>query len=127
MPLAILVALGVGAVFGLINGYFVAVLGLSSLAVTLAGYIGFRGLARLLVEDRSVGGFPTGSPTSGSRDLIGPVTLSILIFAVLAVDRHRGPALQRVRPADLRDRQQRPGGALLRRLGGAHQDDRSSP
>lgn len=84
MPLAILAALGVGALFGLMNGYFVAVLGLSSLAVTLAGYIGFRGLARLLVQDRSVGGFPAWFTDLGQKGLIGPVTLSILIFFALA-------------------------------------------
>ncbi|MEA2510698.1 MAG: rhamnose transport system permease protein [Thermomicrobiales bacterium] len=85
LPLAVVVALGVGALFGLLNGYFVAVLGLSSLAVTLAGYVGFRGLARLLVEDRSVGGFPGWFTDLGQQGLLGPVTLSILIFAVLAV------------------------------------------
>jgi rhamnose transport system permease protein len=85
MPLAILVALGVGAGFGMLNGFFVARLGLSSLAVTLAGYIGFRGLARLLVEDRSVGDFPIWFTDLGQDGLIGPVTLSILIFAALAV------------------------------------------
>jgi rhamnose transport system permease protein len=85
LPLAIVAALAVGALFGLINGYFVAVLGLSSLAVTLAGYIGFRGLARLLVEDRSIGGFPAWFTDLGQQGLLGPVTLSILIFAVLAV------------------------------------------
>lgn len=85
MWLAILLALGVGLGFGLINGYFVAVVGLSSLAVTLAGYVGFRGLARLLVQDRSVGGFPDWFTNLGQRGLIGPITLSILIFAVLAV------------------------------------------
>ena len=85
MPLAILVALGVGAAFGLLNGYFVAVVGLSSLAVTLAGYVGFRGLARLLVQDRSVGGFPDWFTNLGQHGLVGPLTLSILIFAALAV------------------------------------------
>jgi rhamnose transport system permease protein len=85
MPLAIIVALAVGASFGLINGYFVAVVGLSSLAVTLAGYVGFRGLARLLVQDRSVGGFPEWFTNLGQHGFIGPVTLSILIFAILAV------------------------------------------
>jgi rhamnose transport system permease protein len=84
-PLAILAALGVGLGFGLINGYFVAVVGLSSLAVTLAGYVGFRGLARLLVQDRSVGGFPEWFTNLGQRGLLGPITLSILIFALGAV------------------------------------------
>ena len=85
LPAALLVALGTGAVLGLFNGYFVAVLGLSSLAVTLAGYIGFRGLARLLVEDRSVGGFPHWFTDLGQHGLLGPVPLALLIFAVLAV------------------------------------------
>ena len=85
LPIAILLALGIGVGFGLINGYFVAVVGLSSLAVTLAGYIGFRGLARLLVQDRSVGDFPEWFTDLGQRGLIGPVTLSILIYFVLAI------------------------------------------
>jgi rhamnose transport system permease protein len=85
LPAAILVALAAGAGFGLINGYFVSVVGLSSLAVTLAGYVGFRGLARLLVQDRSVGGFPEWFTNLGQHGLVGPLTLSILIFAILAV------------------------------------------
>jgi rhamnose transport system permease protein len=85
MPLAVLAALGAGAIFGLLNGYFVAVLGLSSLAVTLAGYIGFRGLAQVLVEDRSVGGFPVWFTELGQKGLAGPVPLALLIYAILAV------------------------------------------
>lgn len=85
MPLAILAALAVGAGFGLLNGFFVSVVGLSSLAVTLAGYVGFRGLARLLVQDRSVGGFPDWFTNLGQQGLVGPLTLSILIFAILAI------------------------------------------
>ena len=85
MPVAIVLALSLGLGFGLMNGYFVAVVGLSSLAVTLAGYIGFRGLARLLVQDRSVGDFPEWFTNLGQRGLIGPVTLSIAIYFVLAV------------------------------------------
>jgi len=84
-PLAILIALGVGAGFGLINGFFVATVGISSLAVTLAGYVGFRGLARLLVQDRSVGDFPEWFTRLGQQGLLGPVTFSILIFALLAI------------------------------------------
>ena len=38
---------------GLINGFWVAYVGLPSLAVTLAGLIGYRGIARILVEDRA--------------------------------------------------------------------------
>jgi rhamnose transport system permease protein len=85
MALAVLVALGVGAGFGLLNGFFVARLGINSLAVTLAGYVGFRGLARLLIEDSSVGGFPEWFNRLGQRGLLGPVPLSVLIYIVLAI------------------------------------------
>ncbi|MGI9254141.1 MAG: ABC transporter permease, partial [Thermomicrobiales bacterium] len=85
MPLAILVALGVGALFGLMNGFFVAKLGITSLAVTLAGYIGFRGLARMLIEDNSVGDFPEWFNHAGQQGIVGPVTLSILLYVVLAI------------------------------------------
>lgn len=85
LPAAIAAALLAGLLLGLMNGFFVAKLGLSSLAVTLAGYIGFRGLARVLVQDRSVGGFPHWFTRLGDHGLVGPVTLSIMIFAALAV------------------------------------------
>ena len=78
-------ALLLGALLGAMNGFFVAVIGLNSLAVTLAGYIGFRGLARMLVEDKSVGKFPAWFNELGQDGLIGPITVSILIFAVLSV------------------------------------------
>ena len=58
LALAVVVALAAAAVAGLIHGWCVARLGLPSLVVTLAGLIGWRGAARVLVEDRSIGGFP---------------------------------------------------------------------
>ena len=85
MELAVLIAILAGALGGAFNGFFVAYLGLPSLAVTLATYIGFRGLARLLVEDRSIGGFPDWLNDLGQHGLVGPLTLSIVIYAVLAV------------------------------------------
>ena len=85
MPLTILAALAVGAGFGLMNGFFVARLGITSLAVTLAGYIGFRGLARMLIEDNSVGDFPDWFTRLGQKGLIGPVSFSILLYIALAI------------------------------------------
>ncbi len=58
---AVLVALLAGAGAGLLHGLFVARMGLPSLVVTIAGLIGFRGAARILVGDRSIGDFPNGS------------------------------------------------------------------
>jgi len=78
--LAVLLAIGVGAVSGLIQGAIVAKLGIPSLVVTLAGLIGLRGAARVFLEDRSVGRFPGWFGDLGRDGLIGPIPLSLLIF-----------------------------------------------
>jgi len=83
--IAVVVALLVGGLCGLFNGFWIAIVGLPSLAVTLAGLIGYRGVARLLIEDRSVGGFPAWFESLGQRPLIGPFPLSLVIFAVMLV------------------------------------------
>jgi rhamnose transport system permease protein len=59
--------------------------GLPSLAVTLAGLIGYRGIARLLLEDRSVGNFPEWFVDLGNKGIIGPFPLALLLFALLLV------------------------------------------
>ena len=85
MPIAIVGGLLAGLAAGLFNGFWVAYVGLPSLAVTLAGLIGFRGIARILVEDRAIGGFPVWFNTLGQQGIFGPITTSIIIFAVLFV------------------------------------------
>ena len=54
LPLAIALALASGVLAGLNNAFWIAYVGLPSLAVTLAGLIGYRGVAR--------------DPGRGSRD-----------------------------------------------------------
>jgi len=83
LPWAMLAAIASGAIAGLINGFWVAYVGLPSLAVTLAGLIGYRGVGRILVEDRSIGGFPPWFNAIGQEALLGPLTLSIIVFVVL--------------------------------------------
>ncbi len=80
LGLAILLALAAGALAGLIQGLVVARLALPSLVVTLAGLIGFRGAARVLLEDRSVGGFPGWFTDLGNKALVGPVPLGLILF-----------------------------------------------
>ena len=80
--LAIVIALAAGASAGLIQGLVVAKLRLPSLVVTLAGLIGFRGAARVLLEDRSIGGFPDWFDRLGQRALLGPFPLAVIIFVV---------------------------------------------
>jgi rhamnose transport system permease protein len=83
--IALLLALGVGLLCGLNNAFWVAVVGLPSLAVTLAGLIGYRGLALMLIEDGSLGGFPDWFETLGQRPVLGPIPFSVLFFFVLLI------------------------------------------
>lgn len=82
---AILAALAGGALFGAFNGVWVAYAGLPSLAVTLAGLVGYRGAARILLEDRSVGSFPAWFTALGQPNFIGPFSAGIIIFFLLFV------------------------------------------
>ncbi|MBI3360479.1 MAG: ABC transporter permease [Chloroflexi bacterium] len=85
LPTAILVTLAVGVIVGAFNGFWISVVGLPSLAVTLAGLIGYRGVARILVEDRSIGNFPEWFNRLGQQPLLGPLPLASIIFFVLLV------------------------------------------
>jgi rhamnose transport system permease protein len=85
IEVAILVALGSGVVAGIVNGFWVAYVGLPSLAVTLAGLIGYRGIARLLLEDRAIGSYPDWFSQLGQRPIVGPFPASLLIFFLLSV------------------------------------------
>ena len=83
VPIGILVALLAGALCGAFNGFWIAYVGLPSLAVTLAGLIGYRGVARILLEDRSIGDFPAWFNLLGQKPLIGPLPLAMIIFFIL--------------------------------------------
>lgn len=81
--LAIVIVLAIGVAGGAVNAFFIARLGLPSLVVTLATLIGFRGLARVLVEDRGINGFPLWFNALGQQGLIGPFPFSLVSFLVL--------------------------------------------
>jgi rhamnose transport system permease protein len=85
MAVGVVAALVFGALIGAFNGYWAAYAGLPSLAVTLAGLIGFRGAARILVEDRSIGEFPAWFNDLGQKNLLGPFPLALILFFVLLV------------------------------------------
>ena len=77
---AIVLARSPAGPLGPFNGFWVAYVGLPSLAVTLAGLIGYRGIARILVEDRSIGGFPEWFNTPRPAAARRPVPVSIVIY-----------------------------------------------
>jgi rhamnose transport system permease protein len=80
--LAIVIALVAAGLAGLVQGLVITRFGLPSLVVTLAGLIGFRGAARVLLEDRSVGEFPEWFDSLGQQTLVGPLPVALVIFVV---------------------------------------------
>ena len=85
LALAVIAALAAAALAGFLQGWCVARLGLPSLVVTLAGLIGWRGAARILVEDRSIGDFPAWFDRLGQDDFVGPLPIALVVFFVLLV------------------------------------------
>lgn len=82
---AIVLALMVGIAGGAFNAFWIAWAGIPSLVVTLAMLIGFRGFARVLVEDRGITDFPVWFDNLGQAPILGPFPLSMLIFFALVV------------------------------------------
>lgn len=83
----------VGAAAGAVNAFWIAYVGIPSLVVTLASLIGFRGFARVLLEDKGMGNFPDWFVALGREGLVGPFPLAFLVFVflllVLSVVLHR--------------------------------------
>jgi rhamnose transport system permease protein len=86
LPLLIAACLALGAVLGALNGTFVAVFGLPSLAVTIGTLALYRGLAYVILGDRAVADYPVAW-TSGAIAPISGLTLpwAIVGVAVLAL------------------------------------------
>ena len=82
---AIGLCLIIGFLGGAFNAYWITVVKLPSLVVTLAMLIGFRGLARVLIEDRSIRVFPPWFENLGQQPFWGPLPISVYIFLVLLV------------------------------------------
>jgi rhamnose transport system permease protein len=84
LPLAAMYTLGVGALCGAFNGMWIAYLGLPSLAVTLAGLIGYRGLGYVILEEKSVTNFPGWFSALGQSNIPGlPFPATLIVFVVL--------------------------------------------
>ena len=84
MEVAVVVALLAGVLAGFNNAFWISIVGLPSLVVTLAGLIGYRGVAYLLIEDKSIGGFPDWFVALG-QPLVGPLPFAVVLFAILLV------------------------------------------
>ncbi len=98
LPLELIVVLVIllGGVLGAVNGVFVTVVGLPSLAVTIGTLALYRGLAFVVLGDRAVADFPTSWTGAVVRALPGGwlpwVVLPVLVVAVaFAVVLHATP------------------------------------
>ena len=85
MTTALIASITIGAVGGAFNGFWITVVKLPSLVVTLAMLIGFRGLARVLIGDRSIKMFPQWFEDLGQQPLFLNIPFSVMIFMALLI------------------------------------------
>src|SRR5690606_33141446 len=85
MGLAIVLCLFVGALCGFFNGFLlVRYRALSAVIVTLSTMILYRGIAYMILENQSAGGFPSWFSYFG-WGYIGPFPFILVLFIVLAI------------------------------------------
>jgi len=85
MEAAVVICLLTGTVCGWLNGWLIVRFKeLSSVIITLATMIIYRGIAYILLEDQAAGGFPSWFSHLG-WGYIGPVPIIVIFFAVFAV------------------------------------------
>ena len=85
MGIAIIISLLVGAICGLINGLLIVKFKeLSSVIITLATMIIYRGIAYILLEDQAKGQFPDWFSLFG-WEYIGGVPFILIVFVIFAV------------------------------------------
>ncbi len=90
---SIILSLGIGAVVGVWQGFWIAYVGIPAFIVTLAGMLIFRGLALAVLGNANIGSFPAEYRALGNgflTDLFGkfeydPFTLGLAAIAILAL------------------------------------------
>lgn len=90
------ICLLLGAVLGAVNGFFVTVLGLPSLAVTIGTLALYRGLAFVVLGDGAVADFPSVytdwvTGTIGSTPIPNVLIVIVVLAAVFGVILHATP------------------------------------
>jgi rhamnose transport system permease protein len=81
--LAIAICLIVGAAAGAFNSFWITYVGIPSLVATLAMLIGFRGFARVLLEDKGINGFPDWFNGLARDPFLGPLPFTLVVFLIL--------------------------------------------
>jgi len=93
--LAIILSLGVGAIVGAWQGFWIAFVGIPAFIVTLAGMLIFRGLALITLGNANIGSFPEEYRALGNGfinfpvqilgETVDPLTLAIGLIAIIGL------------------------------------------
>jgi simple sugar transport system permease protein len=84
VAVAIVIGITVGLLCGLINGFFIAIIGVSPILVTLGSMVLFEGINLTITKGNAISGFPDSFGKIGNFS-IGPIPLPVIIFLILAV------------------------------------------
>lgn len=84
MGALLLIAPLLGAILGLLNGLLVTILKVPPLVVTLGTLALYRGLAMVLMDEQSIGRYPSWFAGIDMREVAGLPVVPVLIFLVLA-------------------------------------------
>ena len=106
--LSVILSLGIGALVGVWQGFWIAYVGIPAFIVTLAGMLIFRGLALVVLGNANIGSFPAEYRALGNgfvTDVFGefeldPLTLGVGALAIIAA--HRAAGAHAPRPPEVR-------------------------
>ncbi len=82
---AMVIAVAVGALCGLLIGYFVGKLGIPPMVATLGGADLIMGASLIITKGSSVNGLPNFVSAVGTKILFGFLPVTVLVFAVCAI------------------------------------------
>ncbi|MBC7784681.1 MAG: ABC transporter permease [Burkholderiales bacterium] len=85
MAMVVVVALSCGALLGAFNGLLVVWLRIPSLVATLGTLALFRGLSKILIEERTIRGFPDWFLGLHQAKLLGTIPLPVIVMLGLAI------------------------------------------
>ncbi|HUG60746.1 MAG TPA: ABC transporter permease [Methylomirabilota bacterium] len=83
-PVAVVAALGVGVLAGLVNGVVIAWTGISAFVITLATLSIYKGINLGITEAQPFYGIPAGVKAFGNAVLFGPLPMLVLPTAIVA-------------------------------------------
>lgn len=88
VPAAILAMIGIGVVFGAVNGFAVTVLKMPSFIATMATQLIGLGIAVIYSEGKTIGGLPEAFTSFGSGTFAGVIPKVLILAVLVAVITH---------------------------------------